>query len=230
MEEHVQNKPLPESLSVLAELLEQYASGSGRITPRPRGTRLHPETISVLETALATAEVIGKVSKRPEELMVFGNGCYAAGRYEDAANAFLTILHSEPSVSDARFNLGLTYLRLRRPEDAVREFTNLLVQQPWLAEAFYQRGNGNDDIGNIEQALADYTRAIELAPTYVHAMYNRGILLAQGGRHQEAVSQFDKVIPYRTGDIKLLFEQRGFVGRTGTARRGNQFLYTGNGS
>ena len=81
MEEHVQNKPLPESLSVLAELLEQYASGSGRITPRPRGTRLHPETISVLETALATAEVIGKVSKRPEELMVFGNGCYAAGRY-----------------------------------------------------------------------------------------------------------------------------------------------------
>ncbi|MEO2140778.1 MAG: tetratricopeptide repeat protein, partial [bacterium] len=163
MTEHAQNDPLPESLAALAKLLDKHASGTGRITPRPRGLRLSPETRSILEAGVTEAENVGREAVLVEELLIFGNGCYAVGRHEEASESYLTILNDQPSNAEARFNLGLTYLRLRSPQDAVREFTNLLVQQPLLAEAFYQRGNGNDDLGETDQALADYSRAIELS-------------------------------------------------------------------
>jgi tetratricopeptide (TPR) repeat protein len=165
-------------LAALSALLEQYATGTGRINPRPRGARLSEEIRATLEDAVAALENASGELVSPGELLVFGNGCYAIGRHADASEAYLSILANEPSNANARFNLGLAYLRLRSPQDAVREFTDLLVQQPLLAEAFYQRGNGNDDLGQTDRAIADYERAIELEPEYVHAMFNRGILLA----------------------------------------------------
>ncbi|MEE3166068.1 MAG: tetratricopeptide repeat protein, partial [Chloroflexota bacterium] len=188
MTDHAQNRGHSNSLADLSALLEQYATGTGRITPRPRGARLSEEIRATLEDAVAALENTFGELVSPEELFIFGNGCYAIGRHADASEAYMSILADEPSNADARFNLGLAYLRLRSPQDAVREFTDLLVQQPLLAEAFYQRGNGNDDLGQTDRAIADYGRAIELEPEYVHAMFNRGILLAQTGRHQEAVA------------------------------------------
>ena len=149
-----------ESLRILSSLLDRFASGSGRITPRVRGSRLDSDVLLKLEKAVAAVEMVGKSLASPNNLMIFGNGCYAIGRHEDASSAYLKILKDEPANADARFNLGLAYLRLRRPEDAVREFTDLLVQQPMMPEAFYQRGNGNDDLGELDQALADYSLSL----------------------------------------------------------------------
>ena len=203
MTDHTQDIPHPESLAALASLLDQYATGSGRITPRPRGARLSEDVRTMLADAIAAVESAASSAGPAADLLVYGNGCYAVGRHADASGVYLSILEDEPSNAEARFNLGLAYLRLRSPEDAVREFTGLLVQEPLLAEAFYQRGNGNDDLGQTERALADYERAIELDPEY-----NRGILLAKAGRHEEAVAQFDKVNDMRP-DISNSYLNRG---------------------
>ena len=128
--EHAQDRPPSESLAALARLLDQHATGAGRITPRPRGSRLSPDIRALLEEEVAVAE--GAVEAGAS--LIFGNGCYAVGRHADASRVYLAVLEKEPSNADARFNLGLAYLRLRSPEDAVREFTGVLVQDPLLAE------------------------------------------------------------------------------------------------
>ena len=160
------------ALAALASLLEELGIGSGRITPRPRGSRLTEEERARLEDTSAAAQ-------RLPPTLVYGNACYALGRHEDAVEVYRGILNVEPADTTAKFNLGLACLRLRRPAEAVQEFTSVLVGEPGLAEAYYQRGNAHDDIGESERALADYTRAIELDPEYVQAMYNRGIVLGR---------------------------------------------------
>ena len=124
--DHAQGCSLSGNLADLASLLDRFASGSGRITPRVRGSRLGADVRAKLEEAVETVEASSDSTLSSDDLLVFGNGCYAVGRHEDASRAYLTILKDEPDNSDARFNLGLAYLRLRNPEDAVREFTDLL--------------------------------------------------------------------------------------------------------
>ena len=85
-----------------------------------RGSRLDSDVLLKLEKAVAAVEMVGKSLASPNNLMIFGNGCYAIGRHEDASSAYLKILKDEPANADARFNLVLSYLRLRRPEDSVR--------------------------------------------------------------------------------------------------------------
>ena len=66
-----------------------------------------------LEEAVAAVKSSSEDPVSSDDLLVLGNGYYAVGRYEEASIAYLTILKDEPANADARFNLGLAYLRLR---------------------------------------------------------------------------------------------------------------------
>ena len=118
--DRVQDDPHPESLAALARLLEQYSTGSGRITPRPRGSRLSPDVRAILEDALAAVESAANGAIPLGGLLVYGNGCYAVGRHADASNVYLSILENEPANAEARFNLGLAHLA-RGNVDRARE-------------------------------------------------------------------------------------------------------------
>ena len=94
-------------LAALASLLQDLVIGSGRITPRPRGSRLTDNERARLEDA---AEAV-----RPQPpTLVYGNACYALGRHEEATEVYRGILEAEPGDTAAQFNLGLACLRLRR--------------------------------------------------------------------------------------------------------------------
>ena len=95
---------------------------------------------------------IAASSPQPDGLL-YGNGCFAVGRYVEASEAFQKALFAEPDDPDARFNLGLSYLRLGRPQEAVSELNAVLEREPLLAEAYYQRGNAYDDLRQRDQAV-----------------------------------------------------------------------------
>ena len=82
----------PEDSSVvLTRLLTEHSVGTGRITPRPRGARLAGEHRSQIEEVLDTLEE----SPGFTPTVVFGNGCYATGRYGDAVRCFIAVLGQE---------------------------------------------------------------------------------------------------------------------------------------
>ncbi len=79
-------------LAELGELLIENSIGTARLTPRPRGGRLTGEPRRALEQALASFED----STTSLAFLVYGNGCFAVGRYADAAAVYQAILESQP--------------------------------------------------------------------------------------------------------------------------------------
>ena len=80
-------------LSELAALLAENAIGTARITPRPRGGRLAGESRGQLEMVLAQLEA----ACAGANCLVYGNGCFAVGRYSDAAAVYESILRQLPA-------------------------------------------------------------------------------------------------------------------------------------
>ena len=196
-------------------LLQDHAIGVAYLTPLPRGGRLRGPAAREMEQALD-----GLASAESSELQVsadqvYGNGCFAVGRYDDAARVFASILSREPEDTVARFNLGLSLLRLKKPAQAVEELSRVLERHPDMPEAHYQRGNAHDDMGDCETALRDYATAIALLPDYLQAHFNRGVVLAQVGRHKEAVAAFDRAIELRPSLSNAYLNQGASLAKIG---------------
>ena len=194
----------------LAGLLEWHGLGSAALTPRPRGGRLHGEEaaeVSVLLDELAAADS-GLASGRSPRSLIFGNGCFAIGRYAEALAVYQSLAGALPGDFAVHFNLGVTCLRRRQPEAAERALTTALELDAFSAPAYYQRGNARDDLGDAAGALEDYATAIGLNPEYLQAYYNRGIVLNNLGRYREAVAAFNDVVALRP-DISNAYLNRG---------------------
>jgi superkiller protein 3 len=199
-----------ELLQQLSELLEWHNLGTGALTPRPRGGRLHGED------AAAMAELLDQLAAADEGLpagrsprsLVFGNGCFAIGRYAEALVVYQALAGLQPSDFSVHFNLGVTCLRRRQPDDACRALTTALEIDDSHASAYYQRGNARDDMGDADGALDDYAAAIRLDPEYLQAYYNRGIVLTNLGRYREAVGAFDEALALNP-DISNAYLNRG---------------------
>ena len=163
-----------ELLAQLSGLLAENGIGLERLTPRPRGGRLSGESQQAVERVLDTVES----SQASKTNLVYGNGCFAVGRYVEAAAVYERIAVGQTNCLEAGFNLGLAYLRLRKAKEATAEFTQVIDKDPSLAEAYYQRGNAHDDLGEPDLALTDYGHAIVAKQDYLQAYYNRGVALS----------------------------------------------------
>lgn len=82
----------------------------------------------------------------PELLNYLGLAYYYKKKYELAEQKFLRALDAKPAYSEARNNLGVTFLEMGRWDDAIRQFK--LVSE----DIFYQ----NQDIARINLGLAYY--------------------------------------------------------------------------
>ena len=197
-------------LGRLAGLLEWHGLGSAALTPRPRGGRLTGEDageVALLLDQLAEEDGGLQLGSSPSSL-IFGNGCFAIGRYDAAYTVFQGLTTQRPNDFSVRFNLGVTCLRRKRPDEAVDALTAALEIDGLSAPAYYQRGNARDDLGDAEGALVDYATAIDFDPLFLQAYYNRGIVLNNLGRYAEAVEAFDAVVTLRP-DISNAYLNRG---------------------
>jgi len=164
------------------------------------------EVIALLDE-LAAAEP-GLAYGRSTRSLIFGNGCFAIGRYDEALAVYQSLADALPGDFAVHFNLGVTCLRRRQPEAAMRALTVALELDAFSPPAYYQRGNARDDMGDGAGALEDYATAIGLQPDFLQAHYNRGIVLNAMGRYAEAVKAFDDVVALRP-DISNAYLNRG---------------------
>lgn len=96
--------------------------------------------------------------------------------------------------ADIHFQLGAEALNAGRREDALRSFEEALKLDDRHAAAHLGRGIVYQYFGKLPEAELDYRRAVELDPSFSDAHNALGQLLAQTGRGEAAVGEFDRAL------------------------------------
>ena len=106
----------------------------------------------------------------------------------EAANAYRTILASDPTHADALHLLGLTYGQSGRHQKAI-EFYNLAIEQtPHFPAAYNNKGISLNSLREYQQAIECFQRALAIKPDDAGTHSNLGHAFSKLGKHQEAIN------------------------------------------
>jgi len=95
---------------------------------------------------------------------------------------------------DSLCKLGLAYGRLRRYEQAKEAFSRAIQLDPDQAGPIFQLGSLLVEAGDLPNALICHMRAVSLAPTSVPMRWALAKVLADTGRIDAAVEQYQQVL------------------------------------
>ncbi len=125
----------------------------------------------------------------------------AQGNLDAAAREFSAALELDPSLVDARFNLGQVLFRLERKDEARACFQATLALAPRHAGAHNGLGVSALEAGDALAAEQHFLRALELDPAYADAVNNLGVAFERQGRLAEARARY--------AEARRLYEERG---------------------
>lgn len=91
--------------------------------------------------------------------------------YELAVEAFEEALDRAPEFVDARYNLGLSLLKLGRPDKAVVQLEEVARQRPQDKDAHYALASAWFHLGNYPEALPELEAALAIDPGFLRARY-----------------------------------------------------------
>ena len=97
---------------------------------------------------------------------------------------------------------------------AIAEFDRAIAIAPSSA-AFANRGSAFQQLGQLDEAHDSYQRAVELAPSNPHNHFVLSEVLAQMGRHDEAIAALEttvalnKAFPFALSKLVAARRKRG---------------------
>ena len=143
-------------------------------TAQPRADRL----AAVADTAAAQA-------------LQEGSAYAAAGRWEEARQAFDEACTWDPHLAIAHYNRGVALGALGRSDAAIAAYERARRLAPTLAEVTVNLGVELFKSGRAAEARAPLEDAVRLAPRLAIARHNLGVVLASLGHLDEAIAQLD---------------------------------------
>lgn len=140
--------------AALAEEMPRHAGAFARAGAKPRD-----------EAAVAAARDLGQaISVDSRRLVNVGNELFAAGRTEEAVDAYRRAIAADPRMAEAHHNLGVALGTAGRLEEALLEFAEASRLDPDLAEAPLNFGVTLLRLGRPRDALPALERAVAMCP------------------------------------------------------------------
>jgi tetratricopeptide (TPR) repeat protein/predicted AlkP superfamily phosphohydrolase/phosphomutase len=146
--------------------------------------------------------LLGEASEeRPGNTMILGNYGTAlamSGDMTGAAQVFEKIVRLDPESPEARAQLGVFYLRMRRPEKAGPHLKEAVRLEPDNAQLRFHLASYFHATGKLDSARTHYEEAIRLDPKVGIYQYQLGMLYAQMGdqaRARELVQEARRLDP-----------------------------------
>ncbi len=143
---------------------------------------------------------------------------HAAGRFDEAEQAYAQLLQRVPQQADALHLLGVLQAQRGRLERAAELIAAAIGAQPHEAMFHNNYGNICLERGQLDAAEASYLRAIELDPARLDALNNLGILLGRRGKLEDSEKVLAKVVELAPGyadarqNLANLYLRMGRVG------------------
>ena len=168
-----------------------------------------PAELREPETQLATGEPSGT---KPEGQAVGpsenphyqrGQQLRAAGKLDDAIEAFTIAIKSTPTHAGSYLGRGQSYAALGEFDLAVADFDKAIELNDKFSDAYHERGFAYGNVGKFQQAVENFDQAIrldagksdrrsELARSYA----NRGFMHFRLGQVTEAKADYDKALEF----------------------------------
>ena len=152
-----------------------------------------------------------------EALMALASRLRAAGRADEAAQAYRQLLAIRPDLPDSWFNLALMERQCGRFEAALKAYDEALrrgVSGP--EEAWLNRGVIHaDDLGRPDLAQKDLEAALAVAPDWLPALLNLGNLHEDMGRREAAAQAYARALAVVPGHPVALARSAGLARLTG---------------
>lgn len=189
----------------------------------PAANRLHYplaqayRALGKADEARAHLEQFGSVGVKPrdpllsdlEELRVgatphllTGRIAFAAGRFQEAADAFARAVTAQPDAVGGHINLATALDRLGRRSDAISRYRVALEVDPESATAHYNLGVLLRLDSQLQEAVTHLSRAVELQPNDAGALLELAETYRQLGnalesaRHANAARKIDSLLDH----------------------------------
>ena len=136
-----------------------------------------------------------RISPRDPKLLNFlGLAFYRKGRYGLAEEKFKKALREKPSFSEARNNLGVDYMEMKRWDDAIAQFRLVRndIFYPDQTDAEMNLGLAYLGKGEYREALPILRTVAERSPRDFRAPLNLGRVYFAMGRTELAIGEYRK--------------------------------------
>ena len=115
------------------------------------------------------------------------------GAYDEAGNAWVSVLHLEPRNFEALVGYGNTLTALRQPVAALEYFERSQKQGKTAAQ-LNGIGVAHDMMGNALEAQDAYRRGLAIEPARMRLFNNLGLSLALSGDFTDAIKTLEAVV------------------------------------
>lgn len=117
-----------------------------------------------------------------------------AGSFKEAEDVYRKVLHINPDLIDAHFNLGNMLQTQGRFDEAVLCYGRVLAADRNHTGTHYNLGILYAEQGKFDAAEACFRRALETAPDYAEALNNLGNVLKEQGKLDEAIASYRRAL------------------------------------
>lgn len=107
-----------------------------------------------------------------------------------AEDAYRQALELDPSMVDARLNLGRLLHEAGRTIEAEGQYLRALESRPDDPTALFNLGVALQDLGRLAEAAEIYEKALEIDPALADAHYNLAVVYEELGRKKSAIRHF----------------------------------------
>ena len=107
-----------------------------------------------------------------------------------AEDSFRSALKVNPGYIEARYNLCLTLLQLKRSDDARVCYDKVIETNPSKADPYHDLCELDIEARRYDPAIKECTRAIELDPQYATAYFHLGLAYEGVGKHCDALQAY----------------------------------------
>jgi tetratricopeptide (TPR) repeat protein len=131
-----------------------------------------------------------------------GNCYIERGQLDTAYDYLAGAIEVNPSLGEARTNLGNVLLRLNRAPEAVVQYEQAITLIGPDATTFNNMGNAYQAVGQYEDARNLYLRAIQLKNDFIDAYRNLAGSYQSLGQMDKAISQMEAAVVLKPQDAR----------------------------
>ncbi|MBN2184892.1 MAG: tetratricopeptide repeat protein [Candidatus Krumholzibacteriota bacterium] len=143
-----------------------------------------------------TRRDIERFEKRLDAVKKYNRGLELAsdGRYRDASERFREALKLDPFLSDASFNLALTYQKLSLYKNAATVLQALIVRKKENPEYYYALGVSYFHMRDYKKAGRSFLDALSLNDCHLKSLFSLAVIHEKTGKDSEAEKCWERYL------------------------------------